>query len=64
MTASTESRAHLTLVEQQIVAALAELRAARLAVARTGTVRSIGRASRAEEELNALLDYRLAIRGR
>ena len=64
MTATTESRAQLALMEREIVAALAELRAARIAVARTGTARTVARAARAEEQLNALLDYRLALRRR
>ena len=62
MTATTESRAKIALMEKEIVAALAALRAARLAVARSGTARAIERAARAEVQLNVLLDHRLALR--
>ncbi|MGY1642661.1 hypothetical protein ACI782_16250 [Geodermatophilus sp. SYSU D00703] len=52
------------VLDAQIVRALGELRAARLACTRTNSRFGLARQERAEADLNALLEYRHAARHR
>ena len=64
MTTSAPSRIDVAGLDRLIREALTDLRSARVRAARTGTRRNLELQSRAEEHLNALLDYRLAAQNR
>jgi hypothetical protein len=64
MSAPAPPRAQLAHLDRLIVAALAELRAARRVASRTGDPRGGELESRAERHLNVLLDYRHAAQHR
>ena len=58
MTTSVSPTRDFAVLDRLILEALGELRAARTAAARRGNGTTIDLRSRAEEHLNALLDYR------
>jgi hypothetical protein len=60
MTAPAPPRSDFAVLDRLILEALRELRSARTAAARTGNRTNLERQTRAEEHLNALLEYRLA----
>jgi hypothetical protein len=64
MTAPVRTRSDFTLLDRLIGEALGDLRSARLVAARTGTRKTLDLQTRAEEHLNALLEYRLAAQRR
>ncbi|MGY1810338.1 hypothetical protein ACI8AF_23470 [Blastococcus sp. SYSU D00669] len=64
MTAPAPPRGDLTVLDRLISAALQTLRAARVVTAAAPTRRNLERQARAEEHLDALLDYRHAVRHR
>jgi hypothetical protein len=64
MTAPAPPRSDFAVLDRLILEALRELRSARTAVARTGNRTNLERQTRAEEHLNALLEYRLAAQRR
>ena len=57
-------RGSYAVLDQLILDALGELRAARRVAARSGTRKNLELQARAEEHLNALLEYRLAAQRR
>ena len=61
MTASTSTVVDLRTLDGRIARALAGLRLARAASARSGNPNNLGAEARAEIELNALLDDRYAV---
>ena len=61
MTSSTGTgRAPFATLDMRIARALVALREARIAAARTSSAAALQRVARAEEDLDALLDYRRA----
>jgi hypothetical protein len=64
MTASAPPRTDFAVLDGLILQALTDLRSARIGVARTADRKNLDLQTRAEEHLNALLDYRHAARGR
>jgi hypothetical protein len=64
MTALALPRGDFALLDRLILEALWDLRAARSRAARTSNQRNLDLLSRAEEHLNALLEYRHAALGR
>ena len=64
MTAPAPPRSDFAVLDRLIVEALQELRSARIGVARTGNRPNLERQTRAEEHLDALLDYRYCARRR
>jgi hypothetical protein len=60
MTALAPPRSNFAVLDQLILTALGELRSARTVAARTGNGQNVDLQARAEEHLNALLDYRFA----
>jgi hypothetical protein len=64
MTAPAPPRSDFAVLDRLILEALRELRSARTAAARTGNRTNLERQTRAEEHLNALLEYRLAAQRR
>jgi hypothetical protein len=64
MTAPAPPRTDFAVLDQQILDALSDLRLARVRAARVGNRRNLEVQTRAEEHLNALLEYRHAARGR
>ena len=64
MTAPARPRSDFAVLDRLILEALIELRSARRMVARTGNRRNLDLQARAEEHLNALLEYRLAAQRR
>jgi hypothetical protein len=64
MTAPAPPRSDFAVLDQLILEALGALRSARTAAARVGNRTNLDVQTRAEEHLNALLDYRLAARRR
>lgn len=64
MTAFAPPRKDFGILDRLIVEALAELRSARAAVERSGDRRTVELLTRAEEHLDALLEYRLVAQRR
>jgi hypothetical protein len=64
MTVTTASRTELAVLDGLIIEALTDLRSARLGAARAGNRSNLDLRTRAEEHLNALLDYRHAVHHR
>lgn len=64
MTAPAPPRSDFAVLDQLIVEALLELRSVRAAATRAGNRANLERQTRAEEHLNALLEYRHAARHR
>ena len=64
MTASAPPRTDFTVLDRLIQEALSNLRSARTGAARTGNRTNLDRQTRAEEHLDALLDYRHAVQRR
>ena len=64
MTAPVRTRSDFTLLDRLIGESLGDLRSARLVAARTETRKTLDLQTRAEEHLNALLEYRLAAQRR
>jgi hypothetical protein len=64
MTAPATPRTDFAVLDRLIGDALNDLRSARAAVARTGDLENLDVQTRAEEHLNALLEYRHAVRRR
>jgi hypothetical protein len=64
MTAPARPRSDFALLDRLILEALGDLRSARTAARRTGNSRTLELQTRAEEHLNALLEYRLAAQRR
>lgn len=64
MTAPAPSRNGFGVLDQLILEALDQLRVARISASRTGNRTNLDRQARAEEHLNALLEYRHAAQGR
>jgi hypothetical protein len=64
MTAPARPRSDFAVLDRLILEALDELRTARTTTARTGNRTNLDLQTRAEEHLNALLDYRHAARHR
>jgi hypothetical protein len=64
MTAPAPPRNDFAELDRRILEALTELRSARNTAARTESRTNIERQTRAEEHLNALLDYRLVAQSR
>jgi hypothetical protein len=64
MTAPARPRGDFAILDRLILEALTELRVARAGARRTGNRQTIELQSRAEEHLNALLEYRLAAQRR
>ena len=64
MTAPARLRSDFAVLDRLILEALIELRSARRMAARTGNCRNLKLQARAEEHLNALLEYRLAAQRR
>jgi hypothetical protein len=60
MTAPPRPRSDFAVLDRLILEALSELRSARFAAARTGNRKNLELQTRAEEHLNALLEYRHA----
>jgi hypothetical protein len=60
MTAPAPPRSDFAVLDQLILEALGALRSARTAATRMGNRRNLDVQTRAEEHLNALLDYRHA----
>jgi hypothetical protein len=60
MNATAPPQADFTMLDGLILLALDELRSARSAAGRTGNRRNLDRRTRAEEHLDALLEYRHA----
>jgi hypothetical protein len=60
MTAPAQPRSDFAILDRLILEALDDLRSARTGAARTGNRKNLELQSRAEEHLNALLDYRHA----
>ena len=61
VTASTTTRSVFATLDARITSALLALRQARLAVAHSASAAALLQQQRAEENLNALLDYRNAV---
>jgi hypothetical protein len=64
MTAPARPRSDFAVLDRLILEALSELRSARAAATRTGNRKTLELQTRAEEHLNALLEYRLAAQRR
>jgi hypothetical protein len=64
MTATAPPREDFAVLDRLIGATLGELRLARTATARTGNRTNLDRQTRAEEHLDALLEYRHVARER
>ena len=64
MTVTAPPRNDFDLLDRLIVEALSDLRVARIGVARTGNRRNLDLQARAEEHLDALLDYRVSAQRR
>jgi hypothetical protein len=64
MTAPAPSRNGFDVLDQHILEALDQLRFARIAAARAGNRTNLDLQARAEEHLNALLEYRHAAQDR
>ena len=64
MTAPARPRQDFAILDRLILEALTELRVARAAARRTDSRQTLDLQSRAEEHLNALLEYRLAAQRR
>lgn len=64
MTAPAPTRTDFAVLDRLILEALGQLRTARTGVARTSNRKNLDAQTRAEEHLNALLDYRHAIQRR
>jgi hypothetical protein len=64
MTAPAPPRNDFVMLDRLIDAALQDLRSARTDAARTGNRANVDRRTRAEEHLDALLEYRHAARQR
>jgi hypothetical protein len=64
MTAPAQPRSDFAVLDRLIIEALSELRSARTAARRTGNRKTLEVQTRAEEHLNALLEYRLAAQHR
>ena len=64
MTAPAPPRSDFDVLDRLILEALGELRSCRLVAARAGSRGNIERQTRAEEHLDALLEYRHAARAR
>ena len=64
MTTSAPPRIDFAVLDRLIREALTDLRSARVGAARTSNRRNLELQTRAEEHLNALLDYRLAAQNR
>ena len=64
MTAPARTRSDFVLLDRLIREALGDLRSARLVAGRTGNRKTLDLQTRAEEHLNALLEYRLAAQRR
>jgi hypothetical protein len=64
MTALAPPRSSFAVLDRLILEALTDLRTARIVAARTGNRTNLERQTRAEEHLNALLEYRLAAQSR
>jgi hypothetical protein len=64
MTSLAPPRGDFALLDRLILESLRDLRSARDRAARSGTRRNLELQFRAEEHLNALLEYRHAARGR
>jgi hypothetical protein len=64
MTAPSPPRSSFAVLDRLILEALSELRSARAAAARRGDRENLDVQLRAEEHLNALLDYRHVAQGR
>ena len=64
MTAPARTRGDFTLLDRLIREALGDLRSARVAAGRTSNRTTLELQTRAEEHLNALLEYRLAAQRR
>jgi hypothetical protein len=64
MAAPAPPRSDFAVLDRLIVEALSELRSARRGAARTGDHKNLERQARAEEHLDALLDYRYCARRR
>jgi len=60
MTATAPPRPDFTVLDRLILEALTELRSARTGAARTSNRENLELQTRAEEHLDALLDYRYA----
>jgi hypothetical protein len=60
MTAPAQPRSDFAILDRLILEALDDLRSARTGAARTGNRKNLELQTRAEEHLNALLDYRHA----
>ena len=61
MTTSAPPRTEIEVLDRLILEALDDLRSARVGAARAGNRTNLDRQTRAEEHLNALLDYRHAL---
>ena len=61
MTTITPPRNEFTTLDRLIAGALEDLRSARAAATRTGNRANVDRRTRAEEHLDALLEYRHAV---
>ena len=64
MTTSAPPRIDFAVLDRLICEALTDLRSARVGAARTSNRRNLDLQTRAEDHLNALLDYRLAAQNR
>jgi hypothetical protein len=64
MTATAPTQEDFSVLDRLILEALGELRSARSTAARSGSRRNVELQTRAEEHLNALLEYRHAARRR
>ena len=64
MTAPARPRSDFAVLDRLILEALGQLRSARTAARRTGNRKSLDVQIRAEEHLNALLEYRLVAQRR
>jgi hypothetical protein len=64
MTASAPPRTDFAVLDRLIHEALSDLRSARTRAASTGNRTNLDRQTRAEEHLDALLDYRHAVQRR
>jgi hypothetical protein len=62
MTAPAPPRIDFAVLDRRILDALRELRSVRVVAARTSSRDDVERRTRAEEHLNALLEYRHAAR--
>jgi hypothetical protein len=64
MTATAPSRSKFNVLDELILQALSDLRSARAAAAKTRNRKHVELSTRAEEHLNALLEYRHAVLSR